>query len=127
MNKTITIIGLGYVGCVVSACLSKLGYKIIGVDKDSSKVDNINKGIPTIIEDSISEMIKTGVNENSISAVNNISDAVKHSSCTFLCVNTPNTDTGELNHEFLFTAAKEVALALENKNSYHVIVIRSTV
>ena len=127
MNKTITIIGLGYVGCVVSACLSKLGYKIIGVDKDSSKVDKINKGLPTIIEDSISEMIKTGVNENSISAVNNISDAVKHSSCTFLCVNTPNTDTGELNHEFLFTAAKEVALALENKNSYHVIVIRSTV
>jgi len=127
MNKTITIIGLGYVGCVVSACLSKLGYKIIGVDKDSSKVDKINKGVPTIIEDSISEMIKTGVNENSISAVNNISDAVKHSSCTFLCVNTPNTDTGELNHEFLFTAAKEVALALENKNSYHVIVIRSTV
>ena len=127
MNKTITIIGLGYVGCVVSACLSKLGYKIIGVDKDSSKVDKINKGVPTIVEDSISEMIKIGVNENSISAVSNIFESISSSSCTFLCVNTPNKETGELNHEFLFEAARELAQQLKINSSYHLVVIRSTV
>ena len=127
MNKTITIIGLGYVGCVVSACLSKLGYKIIGVDKDSSKVDKINKGVPTIVEDSISEMIKIGVIENNISAVDNIFESISPSSCTFLCVNTPNKENGELNHEFLFEAARELSQQLKINSSYHLVVIRSTV
>ena len=33
----VSIIGLGYVGLTVSACLSDLGHKIIGVDIDTKK------------------------------------------------------------------------------------------
>ena len=40
----ISVFGLGYVGAVTSACLSKIGHKIVGVDIDESKVDAINQG-----------------------------------------------------------------------------------
>ena len=41
-DHQIAIIGLGYVGLTVSACLSDLGHKIIGLDRDQDKIDRLN-------------------------------------------------------------------------------------
>ena len=54
----ISVFGLGYVGCVSLGCLAQNGHNLIGVDISQAKVDLINKGIPTIIENKIDEIIK---------------------------------------------------------------------
>ena len=40
----ISVIGLGYVGCVSIGCLADLGHSLIGVDIQKGKVDAINLG-----------------------------------------------------------------------------------
>ena len=44
-NKpSISVVGLGYVGAVSTACLSSLGHRVVGVDIDAAKVDCIAAG-----------------------------------------------------------------------------------
>ena len=53
----ISIFGLGYVGCVSLGCLANSGHNVIGVDVNQEKIDLINNGRPTIIENEIAELI----------------------------------------------------------------------
>ncbi len=123
----ISIFGLGYVGCVSIGCLADLGHDVLGVDTNPAKVALINKGKPTIVEKSISELIRKGKKAGKISATVDYRKAVKKSDVSFLCVGTPNTDAGHLNMEYINNAAIQIAEGLKHKKSFHTVIIRSTV
>ena len=57
---SISVFGLGYVGCVGIACLAKLGHRVIGCDVDFNKVSRIAMGLPTIVERDIDEVMMEG-------------------------------------------------------------------
>ena len=46
--KTVTIVGLGYVGLPLACLCAEKGYKVYGYDFDKNKVDLINRGISPI-------------------------------------------------------------------------------
>ena len=127
MDINISIIGLGYVGCISLACLSKMGFNVIGVDTNELKVNNIRNGIATIIEKDIDRLLKEGLEKKQISATSNIRSALRKTNLTCVCVNTPNTSRGDLDHSQIFNVAKEIGETLKEKNSFHLILIRSTV
>ena len=49
-QKGIAVVGSGYVGTVMAACLSNLGHTVVGVEIDPDKVASLNKGIPPLLE-----------------------------------------------------------------------------
>ena len=42
----VSVFGLGYVGCVTSACLAQAGHETLGVDVNREKVAMVNQGAP---------------------------------------------------------------------------------
>ena len=124
---SISVFGLGYVGCVGIACLAKLGHKMIGCDVEPTKVSRIAKGLPTIVEKDIEELMHDGFSAGRITATVSVEEAVLNSDISFLCVGTPNAPDGRLDTSYLIQAATNIAQVLQKKNSFHIIIIRSTV
>jgi GDP-mannose 6-dehydrogenase len=123
----ISVFGLGYVGCVSLGCLAKNGHTVIGVDVQKSKVDLINKGMPTIIEAEIDQIVNDAFTVGKISATTDFRKAVLKSEVSFIAVGTPSTNEGHLNLGYIFKVAEEIGEALKSKSDFHVVVIRSTV
>ena len=123
----ISIFGLGYVGCVSLGCLAKNGHDVIGVDVSSFKVDLINKGKPTILEKDIDYIIKAGHESGRIAATTCADEAVNNTDLSIVCVGTPSSPQGHLNLSYIFKTAEQIGKALKEKDSFHTIVIRSTV
>jgi len=123
----VSIFGLGYVGCVSLGCLAQGGHTVIGVDANEEKVTLINQGKPTIIEKSVDKIIKEQQEIGRIKATKNYREAVLTSDVTVICVGTPPTEKGHLNLEHILKVAEQIGEALKEKDSFHTIVIRSTV
>jgi GDP-mannose 6-dehydrogenase len=126
-NMNVSIFGLGYVGCVSLGCLAQNGNYVIGVDVEGSKVDLINKGKATIIEKDIDNIIARYHTLGKIRATADVSDAIKNSTISIICVGTPSAPEGHLNLEFIFNTARQIGEALREKDEFHVVAIRSTV
>jgi len=124
---TISIFGLGYVGCVSLGCLAKNGFQVIGVDVNKTKVHLINQGLPTIIEKDIDTIIKEQHKAGKIRATQDYHQAVMESDMSIMCVGTPLGEDGNLNLDYIYQTAKQIGDVLKNKNTFHIIVIRSTV
>lgn len=126
-SNNISIFGLGYVGCVSLGCLAEQGNTLIGVDISEDKVGLINEGKPTIVEDKIGDLIKKNHENGRISATTDVQKAIGNSNISIICVGTPSDENGHVNLEYIFNTAHEIATSLRNKDSFHVIAIRSTV
>jgi GDP-mannose 6-dehydrogenase len=123
----VSIFGMGYVGCVSLACLAQNGHRVIGVDVIPSKIDLINQGKPTIIEKDIDILIAENWKNKRISATLNFKEAVLQTDISIICVGTPSNSHGHLNLNAIYETAKQIGLALKEKDNFHVVTIRSTV
>lgn len=123
----ISIFGLGYVGCVGAACCAKLGHHVIGVDVSKNKVDLINSGRPTIIEEEIEELVKKAHHNGMLEATMDTEYAVLNSDISFLAVGTPSSKEGHLNLDYIFGVTRQIGQALKKKDGFHIVAIRSTV
>jgi len=81
VKKTIGVIGLWHLGCVLCASWSKLGNKVVGFDHDNSRISRLNKGIPPLFEPNLSETIQGEINDGTLSFSSNISSLA---SCDFI-------------------------------------------
>lgn len=123
----ISIFGLGYVGCVGVGCLAEIGHTVVGVDISEKKVELINAGEATIVEDKIDDILKKNVGRDLISATISTKNAIMESEVAIICVGTPNNKHGHLDMYYIETVAKEIGEALRKKNTFYTIAIRSTV
>lgn len=124
---TISVFGLGYVGIVSSACFARDGIKVIGVDISEEKVENINRGMPPIIETGLAELLRNGVESGRISASTDIIHAVKNSEVSLISVGTPSRVDGALDLSFVNKVCHDIAKVADDLGKDHCIIIRSTV
>lgn len=85
--NNIAIIGLGYVGLPLALRFAEVGLKVIGLDIDITKVNQINDGI-SYLHTVEHKRIKKVVNENTFSATSDFSN-IKKANAIIICVPTP--------------------------------------
>ena len=82
--KTVSIIGLGYVGVVSVGCLAGRGFKVIGADLDAAKVAMVAGGKSPIVEKGLGELLDSGVKSGLVAATVDVAQAVRDSDVTLL-------------------------------------------
>ena len=122
----ISIFGLGYVGATTAGCLANDGHVVIGVDTNETKVALINCGSSPIIENDIGEMIAASVQAGRMSATTTVSDPVRDTDISLICVGTPSQLNGNLDLSYVRRVCEEIGDALKEKAGFHVVVVRST-
>ncbi|HVR70758.1 MAG TPA: UDP-glucose/GDP-mannose dehydrogenase family protein [Vicinamibacteria bacterium] len=120
----IAVIGTGYVGLVVGACLAENGNAVICVDKDAEKVAALRGGEVPIYEPGLDELISRNVAEERLSFSTNLDDAVRRSDILFVAVGTPQGEDGSADLVHVLEVARAIGRAM---NGPKIIVNKSTV
>ncbi|MFN0171035.1 MAG: UDP-glucose dehydrogenase family protein [Bryobacteraceae bacterium] len=121
----ISIIGTGYVGLVTGACLAEKGHHVTCVDMDATKVAALNRAEAVIFEAGLSDLLVSNIGRN-LTATTDLAAAVADSELTLLAVGTPFGDT-EIDLTAVLAASQQIGAVLKQKDSYHVVVVKSTV
>jgi GDP-mannose 6-dehydrogenase len=127
MAKSISIFGLGYVGTVTAACFAHLGHKVTGVDLNPDKVEAFNSGRSPIVEPQVSELAAKSHAECRLHATGDVQVAVMQTEVSFLCVGTPSLRSGKLDLGHVEPVCRDIGRVLAKKDSFHLVVLRSTV
>ena len=123
----ISVLGLGYVGCVSAACLAELGHTVIGLDVDERKLAPIREGRSPIVEPRLSELVKRGVDEGRLTVTDDYGAAVTNTEVSLVCVGTPSMENGSPNLEYTERVCSQIAEVIARKDSFHTVVFRSTI
>ena len=122
----ITMIGTGYVGLVSGVCLAEFGHRVICMDKDKSKIEQLlNDEIP-IYEPGLDRLVQKNVQEGRLTFSTDLADCVPDAQAVFIAVGTPSSRRGDgyADLTYIYAAAKDLAPHLKG---YTVIVDKSTV
>lgn len=126
-RPAVSVVGLGYVGAVSTACLAGLGHRIVGVDVDTVKVDAIAAGHSPIHEKDLGRLLGEGVAAGLISATTDLAAAVAETDVTFVSVGTPTAADGGCDHRYIIAAARGIGEGLRRKAGWHVVVMRCSI
>jgi UDPglucose 6-dehydrogenase len=120
----ITVVGSGYVGLVLGACLAETGNDVTCVDKDEAKVRMLRKGRVPIYEPGLEEMLRRNKEEGRLTFTTQLARAVKGSQIVFIAVGTPQGEDGSADLQHVMSVARDVGRAMDG---YKVVVNKSTV
>ncbi len=119
----IAVVGTGYVGLVLGACLAENGNDVICVDKDQAKLAMLEAGKMPIFEPGLEEIVRHNHPER-LTFTNDLPSAVKASDIIFIAVGTPEKEDGSADLQHVLGVARDIGRAMEK---YTVVVDKSTV
>jgi len=120
----IAVVGTGYVGLVLGACLAENGNDVTCIDKDGDKVRQLRRGVMPIYEPGLEEMVRRNRSEKRLEFTTDLPRSVRAASIVFIAVGTPQHEDGSADLTHVLGVAREIAHAM---NGYKVIVDKSTV
>ena len=93
MKPVLSVIGTGYLGTTFAACMSSLGFTVIGIDTDADKVRRLSTGDLPFYEPGLQEIVKTELATGRLIFTTDFSQ-VKDADVHFICVGTPQKEDG---------------------------------
>lgn len=108
VNKTVCVVGLGYIGLPTAALLATNGYQIVGVDLNTHAVDTINKGQIHIVEPDLDAYVRSSVAAGKLKACAKPEQADIY----MICVPTPFHEGGDIpqpNIDYVLAATRSIA------------------
>jgi UDPglucose 6-dehydrogenase len=104
----LAVIGTGYLGATHAACMADLGFDVVGIDVDATKVERLAAGDLPFFEPGLEELLRKGLDAGRLhftTSYDDIADADVH----FVCVGTPQrTDGNAADLSFLDSAIDQM-------------------
>ena len=103
----ITVIGTGYLGATHAICMAILGFEVLGVDVDASKVAALAAGQVPFYEPGLPEKLREALDSGLLRFGTDFAEAAEWGDVHFICVGTPqskDSDAADLTYvELAFT------------------------
>lgn len=125
MIQDVSVIGLGKLGGTMVGCLASRGFNVIGVDVSQKAVDALSAGQAPAQETGLDDLI--GKYKERIRATLSHEEAILGSELSFVIVPTPSDKRGAFSIQYAAYAFEAIGKALAKRNSYHTVVLTSTV
>ncbi len=120
----ISVIGTGYVGLVVGACLAETGNDVICADVDAEKVEGLKRNTLPIYEPGLEAYVERNQRDGRLSFTTDVAWAIGEADVVFIAVGTPPDDDGSADLRHVLDVAKTIGMAARRDL---VIVTKSTV
>jgi UDPglucose 6-dehydrogenase len=120
----LSVIGCGYLGSTHAACMSSLGFEVVGIDTDQSKVDLLSNGDLPFYEPGLDKLLAAEIKTGRLTFTTDFS-AAADADIHFICVGTPQSKDG-LAADLTFVKSAIAAIAPHLKDGA-LVVGKSTV
>jgi len=120
----ICVIGTGYVGLVVGACLAEMGNTVACGDVDEEKISLLQNGHSPIFEPGLEPLITRNQADGRLSFSTDIGSAIRTSRVIFIAVGTPSMADGSSDLSAIYAVAEAIG---ENMNDEKIVITKSTV
>jgi UDPglucose 6-dehydrogenase len=120
----ITVIGTGYVGLVVGACLAETGNPVVCADLDQSKIDGLKQNILPIYEPGLDDYVERNQSQGRLQFTTDVPAAISTADVVFIAVGTPPDEDGSADLRHVLAVAEQIGRHTKREL---VIVTKSTV
>jgi UDPglucose 6-dehydrogenase len=125
--KRISVAGLGFVGLSTAVFFADKGYQVFLSSNDKAKVSLTREGRTPFFEPELERALKRALGKGTLIPVLGRSKAISEADVIFVTVGTPSLSDGAANLSFIKETAKEIGKAMKKKQTYQLIVVKSTV
>ncbi|HEV2735627.1 MAG TPA: UDP-glucose/GDP-mannose dehydrogenase family protein [Longimicrobiaceae bacterium] len=123
----ITVVGTGYVGLVVGACLAETGNDVVCADIDAGKIARLNGGEIPIYEPGLEPLVERNLSEGRIRFTTDVADAVRGAEVIFIAVGTPPGEDGSADLQHVLAVAETVGRNMPAEGPEKIVITKSTV
>lgn len=120
----ISVIGTGYVGLVVGACLAETGNDVICADVVAVKIDNLKQNVLPIYEPGLEDLVARNQQTGRLAFTTDIPAAVSSADVLFIAVGTPPDEDGSADLQHVLAVARLIGIHMAREL---VVVTKSTV
>ncbi len=120
----ITVIGTGYVGLVVGACLAETGNPVVCADLDQAKIDGLKQNVLPIYEPGLDDYVERNQNHGRLRFTTDVPAAISTADVVFIAVGTPPDEDGSADLRHVLAVAGQIGRHMKREL---VIVTKSTV
>ncbi|MEW2121644.1 UDP-glucose/GDP-mannose dehydrogenase family protein [Streptomyces sp. NPDC005474] len=85
----LTVIGTGYLGATHAICMAVLGFDVLGVDVDESKIKRLSEGEVPFFEPGLPQLLAKALDSGRLRFTTSFEEAAEFGDIHFLCVGTP--------------------------------------
>src|SRR5438309_10371387 len=120
----VAVIGTGYVGLVVGACLAETGNDVICADVDEGKIGQLRQNHLPIYEPGLEPLVTRNQRGGRLQFTTDVSGAIERSDIVFIAVGTPPDEDGSADLRHVLAVARAIG---EHMNCPKIVITKSTV
>jgi UDPglucose 6-dehydrogenase len=120
----VAVVGTGYVGLVVGACLAETGNDVVCADVDAPKIEGLKHNRLPIYEPGLEPLVTRNQREGRLQFTTDVGGAVERSDIVFIAVGTPPDEDGSADLKHVLAVARTIG---EHTSRSKVVITKSTV